>query len=486
MFPLPTAVKRSHILITLVVVSLIILFTLRPVSRPFYVPTRGAALDSTSLLILSAQEHVGLSVAGDTKSFDLPDSASPLHLIVPATSSNHHLCQLLLSAAILGYPSPTLINWNAPEDEDDYVQHLTKVEGILNHLNSLEPQHDDDLVLMVDGYDAWFQLPPSVLIERYHSLVRDSSGQYSRTGTRHLLVRRSSLDTVFFGQDKLCWPGGRSRAACWAVPDSTLSLQAFGPDTDHGIVEHNRPRWLNSGTIMGPVKDVRDVFIATLEKIRANHTENSDQFYFANVFAEQSYARQPAEVPTLSEEETVEIPDIPDGQRTEYHIGIDYESALFQTVAFYEDYIAWVMYNQSSDSMKSDHKHFNPYHHFALPEDLQDSSPLDTLPEKGKRLATSHSSMLAEALGSWSSLPLGVNTITKQVFPLIHFTGKKGYREMWWHRNWFYPYAGDLLRHKQSLEEGVGDAWTAGQEVKVIPWSSLCGRYEEYLFGQAD
>lgn len=85
-----------------------------------------------------------------------------LHLLVPATSSNADLCKLLLSAQVLGYPSPQLINYGDVEDlEDAYKQHLAKVGGILKYLEQLDTSGDEyaeEMVLIVDGYDIWFQV----------------------------------------------------------------------------------------------------------------------------------------------------------------------------------------------------------------------------------------------------------------------------------------------------------------------------------------
>lgn len=76
-----------------------------------------------------------------------------LHLLVPATSTNPDLCKLLLSAQILGYPTPVLINYGDHEAWDAYVQHLGKVEGILQYLDQLETsdEYAEDLVLIIDG-----------------------------------------------------------------------------------------------------------------------------------------------------------------------------------------------------------------------------------------------------------------------------------------------------------------------------------------------
>ena len=87
-----------------------------------------------------------------------------LHLLIPATSSNPDLCKLLLSAQVLNYPTPVLINYGDVEDtEDAYKQHLAKVEGILNYLEQLDTssEYDEDLVLILDGYDVHLQLRKS-------------------------------------------------------------------------------------------------------------------------------------------------------------------------------------------------------------------------------------------------------------------------------------------------------------------------------------
>ena len=94
-----------------------------------------------------------------------------MHLLIPATSTNHHLCQLMVSAAVMGYPAPVLVNWDAPEASDAYVQHLMKVEGVLNYLDSLPSSQQDDMIFMLDGFDAWFQLPGDALMQRYYDVV---------------------------------------------------------------------------------------------------------------------------------------------------------------------------------------------------------------------------------------------------------------------------------------------------------------------------
>lgn len=98
----------------------------------------------TSISKLTIQNSHGLSDA----------TKAGLHLLIPATSSNPEFCKLLLSTTILGYPTPILINYGAKEAPNPYVQHLAKVETLLHYLNRLKPISNDDIVLILDGYDG--------------------------------------------------------------------------------------------------------------------------------------------------------------------------------------------------------------------------------------------------------------------------------------------------------------------------------------------
>ncbi|RYO76420.1 hypothetical protein DL766_010336 [Monosporascus sp. MC13-8B] len=446
-----------------------------------------------------------------------------MHLLIPATSTNYHLCQLLTSTALMGFAAPVLINWDAPEAADAYVQHLMKVEGVLNYLDSLREDQQDDLVFMLDGFDAWFQLPGDVMIQRYYDVIDRAAQQHLKDFGADLVKKHDIRDTVLFGSDKLCWPLGDERPACWAVPESWMDPLSFGPDTDHGIIDHRRARWLNSGTAMGPAKEMRDVFKATLDKIHDHHTTDSDQFYFAEVWADQSYQRRlnklerdreagkdvSADEAFLLPPQDKDIPDLKPGQRTEYYLGLDFDSAIWQTIAFYDDYVAWVQQNYSSSYVREASKTINPYHHFVLPEDLTSrsaranphglaQSPLEALDRRGDAASESllRDARLPAELRSWETLPLAFNTISKTVPPVIHFTGKKGYRDMWWPRNWYYPYQAELLaalrrrgpRTDGPRRDAVAGAWTYAGNGTTLGWKAwgdgLCGQFEAKLQGK--
>lgn len=142
---------------------------------------------------------------------DAPPVAHPdkgrLHLLIPATSSNADLCKLMLSAQILGYPTPQLINHGATEDlEDPYKQHIAKVEGILTHLEHLDvsSEYATDLVLILDGYDIFLQLRPDVLVKRYYDVCEAADARTREQYGDTLFHDHDMRQTIVFGPDKIC------------------------------------------------------------------------------------------------------------------------------------------------------------------------------------------------------------------------------------------------------------------------------------------
>lgn len=177
-----------------------------------------------------------------------------------------------------------------------------------------------------------------------------------------------------------------NRPACWAVSNTNLDEYAFGPETSSPLQSRSQPRWLNSGTIMGPARDLKDLFEATLAEIDANHTTDSDQFYLAEIFGKQEFARLQQKSDLLEQYKAVRYGDeLGDpslqftrsdantaGLRTEYHIGIDYESKMFQTLAFWKQYLTWM---RPSDSWSGTSLVHNPYA-LRLPADILESTSL--------------------------------------------------------------------------------------------------------------
>jgi hypothetical protein len=433
------------------------------------------------------------------------------HLLLPATASNVNFCKLLLSAAVTGFSNPILLGWEGHGQYNGSESHLFKISETLAYLERLPPSADEDLILILDAYDIWLQLPPDVLIERYHIAIEKSNARLRSEAMYSVEHGGAHIkQSILFGPDKTCWPDDERRAACWAVPESSLPSDAFGPATDTWVVP-NRPRWLNSGTIMGPAKDMRAMFSATMEVLRRKFDEdyefrNSDQFYFQEMWTEQEIGRSmlkngTVEAPKIKDDVYGIVPEIPESQRTEFHVTLDYESDVFQTTAYYTEYLTWMSFNHTSPSTGSGIPSVKRIDQIVLTEDISRSRP---------PFETAKMDGTIPAGKGWKDMMLGTNVITQQAFPLLHITNEKRYRESWWPNMWFYPHGNALLEAAQrravKLNSDTGvvahargvsyvgakgsvDQKSKGQGLGVwtdrnsyLSWDDVCREYQEDLF----
>ncbi|KAK9382639.1 uncharacterized protein V2V93DRAFT_365658 [Kockiozyma suomiensis] len=208
-----------------------------------------------------------------TDSTDLPIDAV---FLIPLTSTHFNFCRSLYTALMNDYPRPTLINWGKTFTNGQQAR-VNKIIGIDNVLHGLR---DDQYAIIMDGFDVWYQLPYRDFIDHYLEYTRDNDHSFA-----------------VFGADKKCWPNDLDSPACKNVPKSTLPPDAFGPDTDNDSVIsdpakkfiHHRPRWLNSGNMVGPVGVLREVYDRA-NKLITNAPASmvfSDQMYIAEVYGQQ-------------------------------------------------------------------------------------------------------------------------------------------------------------------------------------------------------
>lgn len=458
------------------------------------------------------------------------------HLIIPASESNPELCKTLLSSFILSYPSPTLINYGKVFEGArwDKGSHAGKIRGVYDFLNNKKEVKNDDLVLIVDGYDTWFQLPPEVMIRRYHEIVFEANERLRRRygvvtegkpgdGTADMVQKYTQ--SVIFGADKICWPNPVEDPACAAVPYSTLPKDVYGPLTDRDPnAFHNRPRYLNSGTIIGPVAGVRAIYENAVQKVeQKGRGEIGDQFVFAEIFGEQEFQRETIRRSSQSTggrfydwlSNTLGTSDSPlsanitihnmttvAGQRYEYSIGLDYESRLFQTMTHSADDLEFIVYNSSAflSSIQAAHpslhglpfflptdiQKLKPPFSFASPGDpatnLQESknsfllpySPnLDHLPGQSGDLDDLDSEQ--DQAPTWRTTPLATNIYAASIPPLLHINGDKSLLDTWWPKLWHHPYSRALLRAFIRSTQGKTAAEAAARGGQTW-WDSRGGR----------
>ena len=466
------------------------------------------------------------------------------HLIIPASESNANLCKTLLSSFLLAYPPPTLVNYRKifTGDNWDKGTHTGKIQGIYNWLNAAKHMKDDDLVLVVDGYDVWFQLPPEVMIKRYHKLVNDANKRLMTRYGMALVEKARNEDykeptkrytqNVIFAADKICWPNSADDPACAAVPYSTLPKNTYGAETDKDPEAfNNRPRFLNSGTIIGPVTDIRKMYERALEKVHDNRGTIGDQFVFAEIFGEQEYRREvlrqgsqraggrwldwisnalgTTESP-LSSNRTINNMTIMPGHNYEFGIGLDYESRIFQTMTHSTSDIEFISYNDTS-SLSRIHEKIPSVHPLPswLPIDIQQARPPFAYSSPGNRSGDLKDGILipySKALDSisnepaWSEVSLAMNVYAGSTPALLHFNGDKSPLTSWWSQMWFSSDARALLRRfirsTQTKEAafaaatgghtwwdkrgGRGGVWT--DQNTWMEWGQVCKKVEDEVF----
>lgn len=449
-----------------------------------------------------------------------PDNirTSQFHFLIPASDPNIELCYNLVSSILNRYV-PILVGYHGKGLFDAAESHLAKLYAIQRYLDSLEKKEDDDLVAIVDGYDIIMQLPAEVMVERYFEMANAADARLAeRFGVTVAEARsRGIRQTVFWGPDKVCWPIDHAEARCWAVPESGLPYNAFGPKSGNGEMYYNDPRWLNSGTVIGPIADVRNLIAATLVEIEKTYNpkfvnSESDQFYLSNVWGRQEYYRS-LQVNGGSDVDGPDDKKLPtETKETEYHISIDYESLLFQTKAGYEPFFGYLQFNQSGvnavmdqDFTEGKDPNFEPYGIQMPPNVVAAMTRLfDDI---------SHTIPGVRSSDWLRDIRLGTNFVTKHIYALWHCTASKEWIALEFPNLWFFPHAKPLMKAaiKASQEEKLlttaiidgrrwatklaypapadikhelGGSWSDENEGELtfVGWEKMCAEHEKIMF----
>lgn len=248
------------------------------------------------------------------------DAGTPpqkVHILLLATKSNVKLCKTLLTLTILGYPTPRIISWGGTDSTDAMLgggSHFGKITKTLEYIDEhlSGPESQNDLILMLDAFDIWVQLPLEVLLARYKDILREEDARLAhRMGSA--FTHEGIKSGIVFGAGKRCGPNSYHTVACYPIPDSPLPKDLFGNVTDTPV-GHNewssfRTRYLNAGTTIGPVNMLRPVLERAHQKLlecRGRKDADfdagtgvsdfcyhgSDQSIWMEIFGEQEFQRE--------------------------------------------------------------------------------------------------------------------------------------------------------------------------------------------------
>ncbi len=351
---------------------------------------------------------------------------------------------------------------------------MAKITGAQEYLKKLGPDHDGDLILIVDGFDIWFQLTPQIMIDRYHAINDAARKRLIRQIGKKAAIEARISQRIIFASQKRCWPGDAHHVSCTAVPESQLPKDVYGSDTDVLSDDIKNPylrirqRYLNAGFVMGTAKEMRLLFERAQERADADPNQyGADQNVFATIWGEQELHRsklantsthnKPPKKPALRKR-NIFTTDEP--TNFEFNIGIDYESALSLPTVFSEYDSDWLIFSNASTLATATAKY-----HITHPRasSLQPDITADKLPFYTLSATAPHTEPKLWLHGSsstpWTDIPLYTNLWTGVTPAIIHHNAHrdslKALRESTWDRMWFQPFARALLDARMAQPDGA-------------------------------
>lgn len=312
--------------------------------------------------------------------------STTVRLLYPQNYIDSKVCKATLSARLLGYPPPTMINYGKVYLDGSlrgHGSHLAKITGTLDYLKTLKPEDDNDIVILMDALDTWFQLRPSVLIERFYDINRRADDRLRSHMSPYSIETGNIRQKVVISTQKSCWPVAKSDPGCAMVPESTLPENLFGEGTDFGTgdpaidspARKIRYRFLNSGSVIGSVAAVRDIMERASEYVAdgPHNYKGSDQGIFADIFGEQEVGRHILSLQGQGDGSAPSLADfnLTEGRNYEFGIGMDYENLLVLATQASANETEWIKYNDPAKIAEISKKMNMTYPHVgSLPAEI--------------------------------------------------------------------------------------------------------------------
>ncbi|KAF5640044.1 uncharacterized protein FTJAE_4591 [Fusarium tjaetaba] len=362
---------------------------------------------------------------------------------------------MVTSALANRYSIPTILGYRGETFLDTQKAHIAKLRAIKNYLDNAGGA-SDDLVIIVDGFDVLAQLPAEVMMQRYFTLMTEADQRLAdqRGISVKELHRTGVRQTLLWGTDKGCWPESETDPRCWLVPFSVQPRLTWGPKTDTGDLQDSDSRFLNSGTVIGPLDDLLKFIDAALSLIQDDSDQNflfrdSDQFYIAALYARQEYQRMRdlngGDFPEDIAGRDVPRPKGGKDDVTEYHVAVDSDYAFTQTDCHNYRFIHKLPYDNYDltatikDATLEDEPRSRPYK-IQMPAAIYQAlhRVYDSLPTEDRPAISAQNCI--------RSLRLGTNIGTRVIFAFYHNACDKARFVDTFHGAWFYPLVRPPLR----------------------------------------
>ncbi|KAF7574567.1 hypothetical protein TUN199_08985 [Pyrenophora tritici-repentis] len=301
----------------------------------------------------------------------LKKTSPNFHLLTPSDQDTHGFCKTILSAMLLNYPPPT-VPLLYTRHETDVEREGNTLKSTLHYLNNKKLVKDEDLVLIVDGQESWFQLPSDVIVMQYKNLLADANLRLrSKYGVDKHGYQKFN-QTIIFGAQKMCENNDK---ACAYVPPSILSNKTYSTETSYRVSDIPA-KFISSKMVMGPAADMRALYQAAMKKFTEGKSQSQTvQSVFAALFAEQQLKRDEVEVARKSagakfkdfvigttsegaEQRLLRAADLELSNliRHEFSMGLDYTHTLFQPTSYCtEDELVSLAHDNATDISRYSH-----------------------------------------------------------------------------------------------------------------------------------
>ncbi|KAF3051785.1 hypothetical protein E8E11_011107 [Didymella keratinophila] len=462
----------------------------------------------------------------------LEKSTPNFHLLMTSEKDSDDFCKSTLSAMLLNYPPPTGVNLYKSFVRPGHKE-WQALSGIKEYLHNEKLVHDEDLLLIVDGEDTWFQLPSDVLIKQYEAVVEYANARLLEKYGVDENKRQRFNQTIVFGAEKSCEGGSES---CKFAPDSILPKDLYDASTKTTNEKDVPAKYLNSKVVMGPAQDLRVLFDAALKRFQNNTSEKQTiQSVLASMFGEQQLRRDAVLTQRKSAstklqewvgktskehaaaERRLEIANaaIRPEKTHEYSIGLDYTHTLFQPLEFAHSSELLPLKHDNSTNLSLYRHPGTITPHLSLPPTLLASklpfwspnlylhnpSPETNKPAFIDPLAYDFDlDRLPDRHTPWADIPLTQNTYTGAVPALIlrpshdSKSSRLSSNQMSFNNLWFAKHKRALLRQYFRTPQspngyhnsvvggdrfwdqrgGRGGVWTSKEQI-WLPWGEVDG-----------
>lgn len=382
-----------------------------------------------------------------------------LYLLIPsANEPDIGFCRTELTAGILGFPTPKILNrLTAGRSEEESERDKIRITN--DQLNDMGEDRDEDVVILLDAAHHWFQLRPEVLMKRYYNIISKADARVKeQTGDA-----KPPTHQIVFATQNHCSGHTLDELACFAPPDNPVD-------------KTSTQRYLNAGLAVGPVKDMRRLFNRVNGRAIARLGDDmTQQTLLAQIFGEQEFRREFVRQgswssrskkmesvlkalgyskPSITEAKPGrQLLEHPEKAEYESGITIDYGNELGLAVSRRADLdsIDWVRHNSSSRKNAS-----------TLPKDIMRSRP---------PFWTTTSAQELPIEKSWSDVPLLTSKRSGGVPAIINVAVEQQSNSragLDWRTLWLHSHAKTL--------------WEAQNEISRLPLMSVVEGITEHTF----